>query len=91
MLVTGCGGVGLGAVQAARIGGATRVIAVDPEPHRRDAAAFLGAPDTIDPVGKDLLQAVLNACGHPEVDVAVEAVGDVALAAAALAALAPGE
>jgi S-(hydroxymethyl)glutathione dehydrogenase/alcohol dehydrogenase len=89
-LVIGCGGVGLGAVQAARIAGATRIIAVDPEPHRRDAAASLGATDTIDPAGNDLLHAVLELGGGQGVDVAVEAVGDPSLAAASFEALAPG-
>lgn len=89
-LVIGCGGVGLGAVQAARIAGATRIIAADPEPHRRDAAASVGATDTIDPAASDLLRAVLEVSQGRGVDVAVEAVGDSALAATAFAALAPG-
>jgi S-(hydroxymethyl)glutathione dehydrogenase / alcohol dehydrogenase len=38
VLVIGCGGVGLGAVQAARIAGAAQIIAADPQPHRREAA-----------------------------------------------------
>jgi len=90
VLVIGCGGVGLGAVQAARIAGATRIIAVDLEPHRRDAATSLGATDTIDPAGTDLLRTVLEASGGKGVDVALEAVGDPSLAATAFAALAPG-
>jgi S-(hydroxymethyl)glutathione dehydrogenase / alcohol dehydrogenase len=83
-LVIGCGGVGLGALQAARISGATKIIAVDPEPHRRDMAASLGATETIDPAGKDLRQAVHVACDGQGVQVAVETVGDPALAEAAL-------
>ncbi len=90
VLVIGCGGVGLGSVQAARIAGATRIIAVDPEDHRRDAAASLGATDTIDPTGTDLLHAALEAGGGQGVDVAVDAVGDPYLALTAFAALAPG-
>jgi S-(hydroxymethyl)glutathione dehydrogenase / alcohol dehydrogenase len=90
VLVIGCGGVGLGAVQAARIAGAARIIAVEPERHRRDAATAVGATDTIDPAGTDLLHAVLEAGGGQGVDVAVEAVGDPDLAATAFAALAPG-
>jgi S-(hydroxymethyl)glutathione dehydrogenase/alcohol dehydrogenase len=88
-LVIGCGGVGLGAIQAARIGGATTIIAADPEPHRRQAASSLGATDIIDPGGHDLLQAILDVSGNHGVDVAIEAVGDPSLAALAFAALAP--
>jgi S-(hydroxymethyl)glutathione dehydrogenase/alcohol dehydrogenase len=89
-LVIGCGGVGLGAIQAARIAGAAAVIAVDPEPHRRDAATRLGASHTIDPTDNDLLDAVLNANGGQGVDIAIEAAGDPSSAATAFAALAAG-
>ncbi|MYW02315.1 zinc-binding dehydrogenase [Streptomyces sp. SID3343] len=89
-LVIGCGGVGLGAVQAARIAGATRVIAADPEPHRRTAATSVGATHTIDPTERDLVEAVLAASDGHGVDIAVEAVGEPALAEAAFACLAPG-
>jgi S-(hydroxymethyl)glutathione dehydrogenase / alcohol dehydrogenase len=88
-LVIGCGGVGLGAVQAARIGGAGRIIAADPEPHRRTVAASLGATDMVDPGGEDLLKAVHEMTGRG-VDVALETVGDPTLATNAFAALAPG-
>ncbi len=90
VLVIGCGGVGLGAVQAARIAGATRIIAVEPEPHRRQAAQSVGATDTIDPNQQDIYTAIGTATEQRGVDVAVEAVGDPGLAEAAFAALAPG-
>jgi S-(hydroxymethyl)glutathione dehydrogenase / alcohol dehydrogenase len=89
VLIIGCGGVGLGAIQAARIGGATTIIAVDPEPDRRQAASSLGATSTIDPEEPDLLKAIRNASGTHGMDVAIEAVGDPALAALAFTALAP--
>ena len=90
VLVIGCGGVGLGAVQAARIAGAAQVIAADPEPHRREAALRLGATDVIDPADADLTEAVASVTGQRGVDIAVEAVGEPALAEAAFTALAPG-
>jgi S-(hydroxymethyl)glutathione dehydrogenase/alcohol dehydrogenase len=90
VLVIGCGGVGLGAVQAARIVGAAPIIAVDPQFHRRKTALDLGATDIIDPVGIDLAEAVASVTGRRGIDVAVEAVGELALAEAAFAALAPG-
>src|SRR5260370_28225737 len=80
-LVIGCGGVGLGAIQAARIAGATTIIAADPEPHRRKAAFALGATCTIDPAEQDLLPAIHDASGGRRVDAAVQARGDPAPAA----------
>ena len=40
--VVGCGGVGLAAVNAARIAGAGKIIAVDPVAEKRDIATVLG-------------------------------------------------
>ncbi len=88
-LIIGCGGVGLGAVQAARIAGAAAIIAADPEEHRRQAAASLGATRTINPAHHDIAESVREATGGRGADIAIEAVGDPALAAAAFAALAP--
>lgn len=90
VLVIGCGGVGLGAVQAAKAAGATRIIAIEPEPHRRQAALDLGATDTVDPNQQDIYTAVGDLTDRRGVDIAIEAVGDPYLAEAAFAALAPG-
>lgn len=48
MVVIGCGGVGLSAVQGGRIAGAGRVIAVDLVPEKLDLAVRLGATDAVD-------------------------------------------
>ena len=90
VLVLGCGGVGLGVVQAARITGASHIIAADPEPHRRDAAASFGAHQTFDPTRADIVATMDELTGDSGVDVAIEAVGDPALAQAAFASLSPG-
>lgn len=45
VLVIGVGGVGAGAVQGARVCGATRIIAVDINPGKRDISLKLGATD----------------------------------------------
>ncbi len=47
--VVGCGPIGLLLVQVLRAAGAGTVIAVDPLPHRREAAARLGAEIVTDP------------------------------------------
>lgn len=47
--VVGCGPIGLLLVQLLRSAGADRVIAFDPLPHRRQAAAGLGADAALDP------------------------------------------
>lgn len=46
--VVGCGGVGLAAINAAKIAGAGKVIAVDPVADKRDLAMKLGATHAID-------------------------------------------
>ena len=46
--VIGCGGVGLAAVNAARIAGAGKVIAVDPVAEKREIARVLGATHVVD-------------------------------------------
>ncbi|MET3806728.1 Zn-dependent alcohol dehydrogenase [Nakamurella sp. UYEF19] len=45
--VIGCGGVGLNVIQAARISGATRIVAVDTNPGRFALANRLGATDNV--------------------------------------------
>lgn len=52
VVVIGTGGVGLNCIQAARIGGARRIIAIDRSRGRLDAALAFGADDGIE-VGKD--------------------------------------
>lgn len=89
--VFGCGGVGLSAVQGARIGGATRIVAVDPNPARRDLAAKLGATDVLAPDDADGdVAAAIRRVSEGGVDLAIEAVGSGAVARQAFDALAPG-
>lgn len=74
VLVMGLGGVGLAAVQAARIAGASPVIAVDPDVAKRLLAGRLGADSALPP-DADLASAVRELTGGRGVDVAVECVG----------------
>jgi L-iditol 2-dehydrogenase len=72
--VVGCGPIGLLVLQLARLGGAATVVAVDPLPHRRDAAQRLGADVTLDP--DDALALDLVAAGRGfEVDTAFDVSG----------------
>ncbi|MEU3657673.1 Zn-dependent alcohol dehydrogenase [Streptomyces sp. NPDC032161] len=87
--VIGCGGIGLSAVQAARISGAARIIAVDRQPEKFDVATKLGATDVVDASQCDAAEAIRELTGGG-VDHCIEAVGAPATAAAALEALAVG-
>jgi len=54
VLVMGLGGIGLSAVQGARLAGAAQIFASDPIAARRAAALELGATDAIDPSSDDV-------------------------------------
>jgi S-(hydroxymethyl)glutathione dehydrogenase/alcohol dehydrogenase len=63
VVVLGCGPVGLGAVQAARIKGAGQIIAVEPIKARREVALKLGATMAIDPnAEKNLVERIRELC-----------------------------
>lgn len=72
--VIGCGGVGLNAVQGARIAGAARIIAIDRLPGKLDLARQFGATDTVDASAVDPVDAVRELTGGG-VDHAIEVVG----------------
>lgn len=52
--VLGLGGVGMAAIQGARIAGASLIIASDPVAERRELATSFGATHTVDPIKDDL-------------------------------------
>lgn len=47
--VVGCGGVGISAIQGARLKGAAQIVAVDPVASRREAALKFGATEAVTP------------------------------------------
>ncbi|MFF3642029.1 Zn-dependent alcohol dehydrogenase [Streptomyces sp. NPDC002564] len=47
--VIGCGGVGISAIQGARLKGAAQIVAVDPVASRREAALTFGATEAVAP------------------------------------------
>jgi propanol-preferring alcohol dehydrogenase len=53
VVIIGAGGLGVHAVQLARLCGAARVVAVDPSEAARDAAMVAGADETFDPGSTD--------------------------------------
>ncbi|HVZ22106.1 MAG TPA: zinc-binding dehydrogenase [Vicinamibacterales bacterium] len=65
--VYGCGPVGLGAIQAARVCGAGQVIAIDPIKYRRDFALKMGATIALDPTaeGDGIVERVRELCRGP--------------------------
>jgi S-(hydroxymethyl)glutathione dehydrogenase/alcohol dehydrogenase len=58
VVVVGCGGVGLAAIQGARIVGAGRIVAVDTQPWKLDLARKLGATDCANAKDGDPVAAV---------------------------------
>jgi S-(hydroxymethyl)glutathione dehydrogenase/alcohol dehydrogenase len=73
--VFGCGGVGLSIIQGARIGGASRIIAIDQFPSKLERAHSLGATDVIDSTKGDTVGQLRELTGGLGVDHAFEAVG----------------
>ena len=62
-VVVGCGGVGLNAVQGARIAGVSPILALDPAPDRREQALALGATHAFDPTDADEREAAAATLG----------------------------
>jgi S-(hydroxymethyl)glutathione dehydrogenase / alcohol dehydrogenase len=86
--VVGCGGVGLATINAAKIAGAGRIIAVDPMPEKRALALKLGATDAID--ANEGSAATILEMTSGGVDHAIEAVGRPASASTAVGSLRRG-
>lgn len=74
VVIFGLGGIGLSAVQAARIAGAETIIAVDPSTDKRQLASRLGATDTLEP-SADLVKQVGSRTERRGADHAIECVG----------------
>ena len=87
--VIGCGGVGLSAVQGARIAGALRIIAIDQVEIKLGMARQLGATDVIDASSGDVVQKVLDMTGGG-VQYSIEAIGTKETAEQAYHMLRPG-
>jgi S-(hydroxymethyl)glutathione dehydrogenase / alcohol dehydrogenase len=80
--VWGAGGVGLNVVSAARLAEATTIVAIDPDPVRRELALARGATDAVAPQEA--------AAATVDLDYAFEVVGEPEVMATALSALGVG-
>ena len=87
--VIGCGGVGMAAINGAKIAGANRVIAVDTNPAKLQLAAKIGATDLVNPKDGDPIEAVVEMTGGG-VHHAIECLGLKQTAEQAFRMLGPG-
>jgi S-(hydroxymethyl)glutathione dehydrogenase/alcohol dehydrogenase len=87
--VIGCGGIGLAAVNAARIAGANRIIAIDPVGSKRALAEQVGATDSFAP-GEERLKEQIVELTRGGVHHAIEAVGRISAGELALSLLRRG-
>jgi S-(hydroxymethyl)glutathione dehydrogenase/alcohol dehydrogenase len=72
--VIGAGGIGLAAINAARIAGAGLILALDPTPEKRELAMRMGATHALDPTADDIVKQIVKLTGGG-VHYAIEAVG----------------
>ena len=73
--VFGCGGVGNGAIEGARLAGASVIIGVDIDDRKLEWARQFGATHTVNSRETDAVEAIKGITGGNGVDVAVEAIG----------------
>ena len=88
--VIGLGGIGLSALQGARLAGAERLIAIDRVAAKLDIARALGATDVVAAAVDDPVAAVRSLTDGAGVDVAFEATGIASVVSQAVAMLARG-
>jgi NDMA-dependent alcohol dehydrogenase len=90
LVVVGCGGIGLNAVQGGRLVSAQPLIAVDVADNKLDYARQLGATHTVNASREDVAQAVRRFTDGRGADYAVVAVGSTKAAATAWSTLGRG-
>jgi len=73
--VIGCGGVGIAAIQGAKLAGATTIIAVDIDPRKVELARTLGATHGVNSREEDPIEAIRALTGGNGADVVIDAVG----------------
>ncbi len=88
--VFGAGGVGLAAIQGARIAGARKIIAIDMFEGKLAMAKRMGATDTVDASSSDPVDEIRKLTDGAGVDYSFEAIGLKKVAEQAFVALKPG-
>lgn len=88
--VIGCGGVGLNAIQGARLRGAGTIIGVDVIGEKLEAARRFGATGTVDASSEDTVEALKGMTDGRGVDIAIEAIGNPSTVATAVKSLRRG-
>jgi S-(hydroxymethyl)mycothiol dehydrogenase len=73
--VFGCGGVGDAAIVGARLAGASKIIAVDLDARKLEAAKAFGATHTVDASKVDAVETIQSITDGNGADVCIEAVG----------------
>jgi S-(hydroxymethyl)mycothiol dehydrogenase len=73
--VIGCGGVGIAAIQGAKLAGATTIIAVDIDPRKVELARTLGATHGVNSREEDPIEAIRALTAGNGADVVIDAVG----------------
>ena len=89
VVIIGVGGVGINAVSGAVLAGASRIIAVDVEDRRLEAATRFGATQVINSAKEDVVEAV-SAITRTGADYVFDFVGTTAVASSCLSMLAVG-
>ncbi|HEX4737267.1 MAG TPA: Zn-dependent alcohol dehydrogenase [Allosphingosinicella sp.] len=87
--VIGCGGIGLAAINAARIAGARHIIAIDPVPAKRALAEKVGATSSFAPDAEGLKEQIVELT-RGGVHHAIEAVGRISAGELAISVLRRG-
>jgi S-(hydroxymethyl)glutathione dehydrogenase / alcohol dehydrogenase len=90
VVVFGCGGVGISAIQGARIAGAGRIFAVDQFENKLAMARKFGATHTIDASQSDPVKEIKSQTGGRGADYSFEAVGLKKLAEQCFECIRPG-
>lgn len=62
--VVGCGGVGMTAIALLSASSPAKIVAIDPDAPKREAALANGAALAFDPLAPDALKTITKACGH---------------------------
>jgi S-(hydroxymethyl)glutathione dehydrogenase/alcohol dehydrogenase len=73
--ILGIGGIGINCLQAARIAGASQIIAIDTAEAKEALARKLGATDFINPLQSDAVKSIIEATDGARVDAVFVAVG----------------